>query len=216
MSQDTQDTPLSDQSTEQPQQSQQQQPPIEIKVNLTNTDLVMVEKTSDFNSQAVILRITAFIEYNQRKYNRPFESCLQSIELFSCQMNAIEETALSIIDPVTFNIYLTAKNNPNNLDENEMNSSAAGYTAKISSDFILDISTEILKLRFSYLDFKLFLRLLESIKSQFKLTTSADLISRVEDKKESRDGNSLFNYDLINLLISFPNLNLNHWNSLCK
>jgi hypothetical protein len=90
------------------------QDPIEVKINLTNTDLVLVENTSDKNSQAVILRVTAFIEYNQRKLNRPFESCLQSMELFSCQMSAIEETALSIIDPVTFNIYLTAKNSSTN------------------------------------------------------------------------------------------------------
>lgn len=173
-------------STQEQNQQQQQQPaaqPIEVKINLTNTDLVMVEKTSDFNSQAVILRITAFIEYNQRKYNRPFESCLQSIELFSCQMNAIEETALSIIDPVTFNIYLTAKNILNHWDENEINSTTA-IRNNPNSDFILDISTEILKLRFSYLDFKLFLRLLESIKSQFK-----DTKKKPEEVEETDDSN---------------------------
>ena len=139
------------------------QQPIEIKLNLTNTDLVLVEKNNDLNSQAIILRLTAFIEFNERNSNRPFESCLQSVELFSCQMNSIEESALSIIDPVTFNIYLIAKNSLNP-DESE----SENIHKTQPTDFMLDISTETLKLRFSYLDFKLFLRLIESIKKQFQ------------------------------------------------
>ena len=164
--------------------SRQPQQPVEIKLNLTNTDLVLVEKTNDNNSQAVILRLTAFIEYNQRKLNRPFESCLQSVELFSCQMNSIQETALSIIDPVTFNIYLSAKNNLNK-DENEL----ATPQNRHGTDFILDISTELIKLRFSYLDFKLFLRLVESIKKQFQGSKSTNLENKINniDKEKSEE-----------------------------
>jgi len=160
--------------------SQVAQQPIEIKLNLTNTDLVLVEKTNDFNSQAVILRLTAFIEYNQRKLARPFESCLQSVELFSCQMNAIEETALSIIDPVTFSILLSAKNTLNNSSINNdeeycLRQQLDTYKNNPSaySEFSVDISAEMLKLRFSYLDFKLFLRLLDSINKQFHMPSTS-------------------------------------------
>lgn len=169
-------------------QQQQVQQPIEIKLNLTNTDLVMVEKTNDKNSQAVILRLTAFIEYNQRKANRPFESCLQSVELFSCQMNAIKETALSIIDPVTFNIYLSAKNHK---DENEFQNGSNISPKKADTDFLLDISTDILKLRFSYLDFKLFLRLIDSINKQFQVTKKEKNENKISHEKDDTNQNEI-------------------------
>lgn len=168
------------------------QDPIEIKINLTNTDLVLVENTSDKHSQAVILRLTAFIEYNQRKLNRPFESCLQSMELFSCQMSAIEETALSIIDPVTFNIYLTAKNSLNLNDEfvNALtNLKGKLIDDEVKMDYILDITTDKLKLRFSYLDFKLFLRLVESISKQLELSDHKQEKKVIPNKSTSTNFN---------------------------
>lgn len=129
-------------------ESSSNEQPIEIKVNLTNTDFVLVENIEIQSSQAIILRLTAFLEYNQRKMDsQPIESCLQSLELFSCQMNAIEQTALSIIDPVKFSIYLKRKN---------------------SNNFSLEISSEQLRLRFSYLDFKLFIKVLKSVQKQIE------------------------------------------------
>lgn len=160
--------------------NQQQQHPIEIKLNLTNTDIVLVENTNDLNSQAVILRLTAFIEFNQRKLTRPFEACLQSVELFSCQMNAIEQTALSIIDPVTFSINLTAKSNTSGEEEDYL----IGEKEKLpeNNEFILDISTDKLKMRFSYLDFKLFIRLMDSINKQIQ---SSKLSSNEANKQDA-------------------------------
>lgn len=92
------------------QQPVKEELPIQVKFNLTNTDFIMIENLNSVASQAIILRLTAFFEYNPAKLDRPVESCLQSFELFSCQMNAIEETALSIIDPFMFNIFLRQKN----------------------------------------------------------------------------------------------------------
>lgn len=43
----------------------------------------------------------------------------------------------------------------------------------------MDISTELIKLRFSYLDFKLFLRLIESIKKQFQGTKSSNPANKI-------------------------------------
>lgn len=73
-------------------------------------------------------------------------------------MNAIEETALSIIDPVTFNINVNQKL-PTGLYAGVINT---------SSDYTLDISTDLFRLRFSYLDFNLFVKVIESIKTQIQ------------------------------------------------
>lgn len=118
--------------------------PIEVKVNLTNTDFVLVENIENFSSQAIILRLTAYLEYNQRNVDhQPVKSCLQSLELFSCQMNAIEQTALSIIDPVKFNIFLKRKT------QSELSTDQFNYLLEITTD-------SHIRLRFSYLDLKLF------------------------------------------------------------
>ena len=122
----------------------------EVKLNLTNTDFVIIENQSESNSQALILRLTAFMEYNKEK--KYFHSSLQSVELFSCYMNSIEKTALSIMDPVTFviNTKLLENTSPN------------------ADIFLLEVNTDFLMLRFSYLDFNLFVTLIESTKNQFQ------------------------------------------------
>lgn len=128
--------------------------PTEIKINLTNTDFVLIENRELSTSQAVILRMTAFLEYNERKIYRIIESCLQSVEVFSCQMNAIKETALSIIDPVMFNIQVKEK--------------ISGVEIKTANEFIMEITTDLLRLRVSYLDLNFFIRVLDSIQKQIK------------------------------------------------
>jgi vacuolar protein sorting-associated protein 13D len=149
----------------QSQQQNRDEPPSQVKLNLTNTDFVLIENVANVSSQAIILRLTAFLEYNPRKIERPVESCLQSFELFSCQMNAIEETALSIIDPATFNIFLKLKSKP---DDSVLNET-------VVHEYLLDISADVFRLRFSYLDFNLFVRVIESVRLQFEL----------EEKKKS-------------------------------
>ena len=145
--------------------------PVQVKLNLANTDFVLIENLANMSSQAIILRLTAFFEYNPAKTERPVESCLQSFELFSCQMNAIEETALSIIDPVMFNIYLKLKNSS---ASSASSSSAAAAVSTASSaaaglEYVLDVSTDVFRLRFSYLDFNLFIKVIESVRKQFEL-----------------------------------------------
>ncbi len=163
--------------------------PSQIKLNLTNTDFVLIENLASFTSQAIILRLTAFFEYNLAKIERPVESCLQSFELFSCQMNAIEETALSIIDPVTFNIYLKLKNQipP---QESSASSSVPDYY-----EYVLDVSTDVFRLRFSYLDFNLFVKVIESVRLQFEIG---------EKKKESGESIQMGNPGY--LMVSTPKL----------
>lgn len=41
--------------------------PTQVKINLTNTDFVLIENRDSLNSQAIILRLTAFFEYNECK-----------------------------------------------------------------------------------------------------------------------------------------------------
>ena len=151
----------------------------EVKLNLTNTDLVIIENLSELNSQALILRMTAFIEYNKEK--KFFHSSLQSVELFSCYMNSIEKTALSIMDPVTFTINTKLLENP---------------TQNSDILFLLEINTDCLKLRFSYLDFNLFLTLIESTKNQFKTSQEQHKIEMFDnDKKKLFTSNDEFEND---------------------
>ncbi len=83
-------------------------------------------------------------------------------------MNAVDvdDTALSIIDPVTFTAYVRAKNV--SADNHETIYSLTPAQRRL--EYTLDVTTEIFKLRFSYLDFKLFLTLIESTRKQLKLT----------------------------------------------
>jgi vacuolar protein sorting-associated protein 13D len=203
-------------------QENKQELPIQIKLNLTNTDFILIENLDQLSSQAIILRLTTFFEYDQTRYERPIESSLQSFELFSCQMNAIEQTALSIIDRVMFNIHLRCK------EQNFSND-------KTDLEYILDVSTEIFRLRFSYLDFNLFLKVIESVKTQFKsdkdeenvaksienrITTQVDLALleldsslNIQDKKSAEDVKSITNTNnnKNKLLISDVNLSISNF-----
>jgi vacuolar protein sorting-associated protein 13D len=145
---------------------------LELKFNLTNTDFFLVEENPEISglSQAVILRITAFLEYNQKKNFKPLQSCIQSIQVFSCQTNSIEETALSILDPAVLTINLLSKTSYNINEETENNLQTSTLISNKNTangvEFLFDISTDTLQMKISYLDIRLFLRIVESFKAQ--------------------------------------------------
>ena len=184
---------------------------LELKFNLTNTDFFLVETTENpmaSMSQAVILRVTAFLEYNQKKMFKPLQSCVQSIQIFSCQTNSIEETALSILDPAMLTINLLSKNSffsSNNPEDNETPVAVSnGETFK----FLFDVSTDALQLKFSYLDIKLFMKIVENLKAQLdrqdKMSwhdqVALDLVNSANDKKQDT-----------NWIISDINLTMNNF-----
>jgi len=127
--------------------------PNELKLNLTNTDFLLIENIEDSSSQAIVLRLTAFLEYNERKLDRIIESCFQSFEVFSCNIDAIEESAMTIIDPIIINLQIKQILSflPNNT---------------IPEEFIAEINTDILKMRLSYLDIIFLTRIFESVRLQ--------------------------------------------------
>ncbi|XP_053704503.1 intermembrane lipid transfer protein VPS13D [Synchiropus splendidus] len=79
---------------------------IEVKINVTGTEFVVVEDSSCLDTNAIILKGTAVLTYKPRLLDRPFSGSLAGIEVFSCRLGSEKETALSIIDPVNVQMEL--------------------------------------------------------------------------------------------------------------
>lgn len=88
-------------------------PVFELKLNITDSELVVLADTSSWDSSAVILRSTTVLAYRPTLKERPLSCNLNNAEVFSCILGKEAETALSIIDPVTVNLeagfYILAK-----------------------------------------------------------------------------------------------------------
>ena len=82
------------------------QVPFELKLNITDSELVIVENSNVWDTAAVILKSTAVISYRPQFQERPVSCNLNQCELYSCFLGFEDETALSIIDPVTINIEI--------------------------------------------------------------------------------------------------------------
>lgn len=138
--------------------------PNETKLNLTNTDFLIVEDLmgSLSQQQAIMLRLTAFLEYNERRPERIVESCLQSVEVFACRMDAIEKTAVAIVDPMIVNILVNRKL----INAPAMVNAEVTRSATNLDEFVAEISTDVLRMQVSYLDVYFFRRVFESIRKQ--------------------------------------------------
>uniref|UniRef100_A0AAG5DF63 UBA domain-containing protein n=1 Tax=Anopheles atroparvus TaxID=41427 RepID=A0AAG5DF63_ANOAO len=77
---------------------------MELKLNITDSELVFVEKTDQRDTNAVILKSTTVVSYRPFETNKTLSINLNNLEVFSCVLGAEERTALSIIDPVTINM----------------------------------------------------------------------------------------------------------------
>lgn len=113
----------------------------ELKLNITDSELVFVESTERFDSNAVILKSTTVLNYRPHEINKTMSINLNNLEVFSCALNAEEATALSIIDPVIINI--------------EMRQGTLGIHFQ-----------KQLFIRLSYHDVKMFQRMLKSLPQQ--------------------------------------------------
>ena len=83
----------------------------EFKVNITESEIVVVEDVSDPDTRTVILKTTAVFAYRPNHHSeKPISCSLQSIEVFSCQLSKPEDSALSIVDPVAFLVELKSVN----------------------------------------------------------------------------------------------------------
>lgn len=115
----------------------------ELRLNVTDSEIVIVEDTSLWDTNAVILKSTAVVSYhsNPQEGEKPLSCNLSHCELFSCILGLEEETALSIIDPV-------------------------GASFELTKDRRLEIQLQPLSVRLSYYDVNMFTRMLNSLPKQ--------------------------------------------------
>nr|XP_033778552.1 vacuolar protein sorting-associated protein 13D isoform X3 [Geotrypetes seraphini] len=133
---------------------------LEVKINVTGTEFVVVEDMSCLDTNAIILKGTTVLTYKPKLVDHPFSGSLSGVEVFSCRLGNEQETALSIIDPVQVQVELMGTSS---------DQSGFGLMDAFSSeDFppILEIQLHTLDIRLSYNDVQLFLAIAKSIPVQ--------------------------------------------------
>ncbi|XP_053498784.1 intermembrane lipid transfer protein VPS13D isoform X2 [Ictalurus furcatus] len=130
---------------------------LEVKLNATGTEFVVVEDSSCSDTNAIILKGTTVLTYKPRLLDRPFSGSLAGIEVYSCRLGSEQETALSIIDPVNVQVELCGSPT--------YQSSSGLLDAFNIEDFppLLEIHFPALDIRLSYNDVQLFLAIAKSI-----------------------------------------------------
>ncbi|KAK1340487.1 hypothetical protein QTO34_019057 [Cnephaeus nilssonii] len=188
---------------------------LEVKVNVTGTEFVVVEDVSCFDTNAIILKGTTVLTYKPRFVDRPFSGSLFGIEVFSCRLGNEHDTALSIVDPVQIQVELVGNSSYQN--------SSGLMDAFNSTDFppILEIQLQALDIRLSYNDVQLFLAIAKSIPEQANaavpdtVASEASSVSsglsgatRVGEENQRRDKTYLRSC----LRFSFAQLNCSEYN----
>ncbi|XP_028848635.1 vacuolar protein sorting-associated protein 13D isoform X2 [Denticeps clupeoides] len=141
---------------------------LEVKLNVTGTEFVVVEDSSCLDTNAIILKGTTVLTYKPRLLDRPFSGSLAGIEVFSCRLGSEQDTALSIIDPV--NVQMELCGSPT------YQSSSGLLDAFNIEDFppLLEIQFPALHIRLSYNDVQLFLAIAKSIPAAASPTDTAE------------------------------------------
>ncbi|XP_063173560.1 intermembrane lipid transfer protein VPS13D isoform X1 [Candoia aspera] len=133
---------------------------LEVKINVTDTEFVVVEDMSCMDTNAIILKGTTVLTYKPRLVDHPFSGSLSGIEVFSCRLGNEQETALSILDPALIQVELVGNSSYPN---------GSGLLDAFSGgDFppLLEIQLQALDIRLSYNDVQLFLAIAKSISKQ--------------------------------------------------
>ncbi|XP_042225636.1 vacuolar protein sorting-associated protein 13D-like isoform X3 [Homarus americanus] len=137
---------------------EQNKVPFELKLNITDSELVVVENTAVWDTSAVILRSTAVVSYRPQHQERPLSCNLNQCELYSCILGLEDDTALSIIDPVTINIEVSDRLGHKQLVDISNVSMSVQHT--------VEVIMHQLNIRLSYHDMKMFQQILESVPKQ--------------------------------------------------
>ncbi|XP_072222806.1 intermembrane lipid transfer protein VPS13D isoform X2 [Leuresthes tenuis] len=130
---------------------------LEVKINVTGTEFVVVEDLSCLDTNAIVLKGTTVLTYKPRLLDRPFSGSLAGVEVFSCRLGSEQETALSIIDPVNVQVDLCGS---------PTYQSSSGLLDAFNVEDIpplLEIQFPALDIRLSYNDIQLFLAIAKSI-----------------------------------------------------
>uniref|UniRef100_A0A8C5KMK6 Vacuolar protein sorting 13D n=1 Tax=Jaculus jaculus TaxID=51337 RepID=A0A8C5KMK6_JACJA len=157
---------------------------LEVKVNVTGTEFVVVEDVSCFDTNAIILKGTTVLTYKPRFVDRPFSGSLFGIEVFSCRLGNEQDTALSIVDPVQIQVELVGNSSYQN--------SSGLMDAFNSEDFppVLEIQLQALDIRLSYNDVQLFLAIAKSIPEQASAAVPDSVASQVDSLSSYPPGSS--------------------------
>ncbi|XP_072833810.2 intermembrane lipid transfer protein VPS13D [Pogona vitticeps] len=133
---------------------------LEVKINVTDTEFVVVEDMSCLDTSAIILKGTTVLTYKPKLVDHPFSGSLSGIEVFSCRLGNEQETALSIIDPALIQVELAGSSS--------YPRGSGLLDAFNSEDFppVLEIQLQALHIRLSYNDVQLFLAIAKSIPDQ--------------------------------------------------
>uniref|UniRef100_A0A9J8AXX9 Vacuolar protein sorting 13 homolog D n=1 Tax=Cyprinus carpio carpio TaxID=630221 RepID=A0A9J8AXX9_CYPCA len=152
---------------------------LEVKINVTGTEFVVVEDSSSLDTNAIILKGTTVLTYKPRLLDRPFSGSLAGVEVFSCRLGSEQETALSIIDPV--NVQLELCGSPT------YQSSSGLLDAFNIEDFppLLEIQFPALDIRLSYNDVQLFLAIAKSIPTTGS-TGPSDTATEAESSRSAK------------------------------
>ena len=165
-------------------------PVFELKLNITDSELIIVADPSQSDSSTVILRSTTVISYRPDLPERPFSCNLNNAEVFSCVLSNKEESALSIIDPVTINLEIASRGyagSPSkgllDLDDDQAVSSTPKRT--------VEIQLQQLNVRLSYHDWLMFQTILESFPRQAREALSNNPpLERIKIPNETDCGNN--------------------------
>ena len=80
---------------------------IEVKLSVTETDFVVVEDVRSLDSSAVVLKGTVVLKFCFIPNKEMIVKCsMEGLELFSCNLSNEDESALSILDPVSISLEL--------------------------------------------------------------------------------------------------------------
>ena len=80
---------------------------IQVKLSVTETDFVVVEDVTSLDSSAVVLKGTVVLKLVYVPNQEMNVKCsIEGLELFSCNLSNEDESALSILDPVSVSLEL--------------------------------------------------------------------------------------------------------------
>ncbi|GAB1600262.1 intermembrane lipid transfer protein VPS13D [Argonauta hians] len=142
---------------------EQSEVPFELKVNVRNTQFVVVADMSTWDTEAAILKCTAVLRYRPKAQDLPLSCSLQSLEVFSCFLMEEEETALSIIDPTSITIEINANPLP---DRSTSRVTGLLDAQAVEYPLVLEMTLNLLNIRLSYNDLKMFIAITDSLPEQ--------------------------------------------------
>ena len=98
---------LASRLTNKPQEENKPPRNIEVKLSVTETDFVVVEDMTSLDSSAVVLKGTVVFKFAFVPNKEMCVKCsMEGLELFSCNLSNEDESALSILDPVSVSLEL--------------------------------------------------------------------------------------------------------------